>query len=498
MSNERALAALTVAQLVTPLPAHRRWRHLVTMPRLRRARIEAAVEQRPGAVHEDAGCASEACLPTPAPLRAAVEEPVPKPRSPGVLLEGLLTGNISVTEISFVEELALRRWCRERIRASEASIQQLVDEGHMRRARRARLKHIACREVLLHGLLCAARRQWPSKMAMTPHEREECRRKQLAQSIARLPQVGKFGHPARGSQFLHRKKANGHRPIIRFSWVDYARQIVLKSALLPFSNLHEGQAMLARDPNRRGPAAVRETLLAKLNKCDENSVFVQFDVRNFYGSISHDWLEGHLGIDPALVRKHLHTGGMLIRSVRGMTIVRGHHEANRRGETGRRGIPQGSASSPIIAEQVMASVIRSAAVLRDLSPDTWSDNLAVIVPREQVGDVERLVRAAFAEHGAGPFHLTLKTSPVTREFQFLKVWYRKMPDGAEAYIPESVSAAWEASVSGRVALASANELDALEAVVRGKLVQWGWCPSAAERGRYLLRYIASTREHMRS
>jgi RNA-directed DNA polymerase len=420
-------------------------------------------------------------------------------RSPGTLLDDLVGGRITAKDVGAEERRDLCRYCRDACKASAAAIQRLVDVGHRKHAKRERREHIRRREVLLHALLCAARKNWSVTEAMTVDEREAQRQRQLQMAVTHLGVVGRFGRSARAEQRLKPKKDGGHRPIMKFYWVDYARQIVLKSALTPFANLHDGQAMLARDPNRRGPATVRETLLAKLNECGESDVFMQFDVRDFYGSISHEWLEGHLGIDPALIRKHVHTGGMLIETIGEMTDVRDDHEASRSTKTGRRGIPQGSAVSPLIAEQVMASVIGSVAALEELGPITWSDNLAVIVPGDRVAAIDSLVHAAFADHGAGPFHLTVCRTPVTREFRFLGAWFRKTPSGAVAYIPEAVSINWEAKVSGALQHAhTVRQLDGLERGVRGKLAQWSWCESAAERGRYLLGLIAKMREHIQS
>ncbi|WP_338466393.1 hypothetical protein RXV95_12625 [Novosphingobium sp. ZN18A2] len=172
---------------------------------------------------------------------------------------------------------------------------------------------------------------------------------------------------------------------------------MLRSALAPFANIHDAQFMLARDGFRHGPAAVREALQQALAECGPEYQFLHFDVADFYGSISHAWLERHLGIDPAVVRHQVHLGQMSINVPGEMATVCATHKASREG--GQWGIPQGSALSCLIAEQVMADVLRSAAVFGEHRAFIWSDNVGVLVPRHRAGEVAGLVRTAFADHG---------------------------------------------------------------------------------------------------
>ena len=65
--------------------------------------------------------------------------------------------------------------------------------------------------------------------------------------------------------------------------------------------------MLAQDRTRRGPAAVRNALLAALSVCDEGTLFIHFDVENFYGSIRHGWLERELGLPNEVMQRQVHT-----------------------------------------------------------------------------------------------------------------------------------------------------------------------------------------------
>lgn len=408
------------------------------------------------------------------------------------LLNALLAGTVRPRDVSPGMQREIARWGKERTRALAGGIQRLVDRGHRNNAKRARRDYLASSEVMMHALLLAARRRWPVRISMTPDEVTRIRLKRFTASIEQCRIAAQLTKPARAKLRLVGKRDGGYRPICNFYWVDYARQIALKSALTPFANLHEGQFMFAHEPCRRGPAAVRRSLLTALEGAPNDSSFVQFDVTDFYGSISHDWLEAKLGLDPAIIRKHVHTGGMMIEPIRKRANVRGQHEASK-SQSGRWGIPQGSALSSLIAEWVMADVLRSAAVFGELAPLVWSDNVGVLVPRGRVEEIESLVRLAFSRHGAGPFALTVKATPIEKEFRFLGTWYVKRRDAPVAYIPDQVAAAWEASIAGRIMVASLAELAEIERHATSKLAAWSWWPGATELGTAIHSALSAAR-----
>ncbi|SBV33191.1 protein of unknown function [uncultured Sphingopyxis sp.] len=295
------------------------------------------------------------------------------------LLQSISHSRAAPTYLCGPAERALRQWCRQSARASAATIQRLHDAGHFKHARRARNSHLAKTTVHLDALFTAARRRWPTQQHMSDRKREMVRRKRVQSVFEKLPQVGKLTRSAQAQQFLIDKdNGRGKRPVTSFHWVDRARQLVLRSALTPFANLHQGQFMLARDRSRRGPAAVREALLAALAKRGAACQFLHFDVENFFGSISHGWLERCLGLDPAVTMRQVHLGRMTIVPTGEMATVHATHEAIREG--GQWGIPQGSALSCLIAEQVMADILRSAAVFEECPVFVWSDNVGMLVP----------------------------------------------------------------------------------------------------------------------
>lgn len=411
-----------------------------------------------------------------------------RPTDPMQLVDDICADRIDAGELSLHEELAIRRWCRATTRASEARIQSYIDHGRFRAARRERDAHMCKRAVLLHACLVTVRKAFRIDQP-TQLQREEARQKRLRLAFRKVAKVGRFRCSARGWQRLRPKRNGGARPITTFHLVDQARQYVLKSALTPFASFHDAQFMLARDAARRGPAAVRKSLLTALDQCGEDSVFMQFDVVDFYGSIAHRWLEESLHMDPAITMRQIHLGGMIIEPCGDNVFVHATHEANKRG--GRWGIPQGSRLSSLIAEHVMAEVLRSAAVFSDLPSFVWSDNLGAIVPKVRAREVERLVREAFGAHEAGPFTLTVTSRPVTAEFKFLGAWYRKLPGKSVAFIPDEIVSTWEASIIDRLLTCSEVDLPKIENHVRGKLAQWAWCPRAREAHDYLNDIVQS-------
>lgn len=342
----------------------------------------------------------------------------------------------------------------------------------------------------MHALFKAARKRWPTKLAMSSREREAVRLKRLQGVFEKAREVGRLTQPARARQFeILKRNGRGKRPVVSFFWVDQARQMMLRSALQPFANLHEDQFMLARERKRRGPAAVREALLAALAECGTETEFLHLDVVNFHGSISQVWLERHLGIDPAVTKRQVHLGGMMIGTTGKMTTVHATHEASdevdaqnigaavcrrQSQEGGQRGIPQGSMLSCLIAEQVMASVIRSAVVFAELPTFIWSDNIGVLVSRRRAGEVVELVQAAFARHGAGPFNLTITRHPVIEEFKFLGVNYRLSGGEAKAYVAQPIVNAWEIAVGSRLLHASPIEIAEIEQHIQNKKAVWKW------------------------
>jgi RNA-directed DNA polymerase len=390
------------------------------------------------------------------------------------LVEILIADRSTPAFLCWEAERHLRAWARDGARRSQAKIEAACKLGRNKIARRERREHIAKRVVHLHALFIILRKQWPVLSCMSAEEREQVRRRRIRVAFEQLPQIGNFRKPARARmRFKPKRNGQGHRGITSFGWVDKARQYVLRSAFQPFANLHEAQFMYAHEGIPRGPAAVREAVLSSLADRGDGWSFLQFDIVDFYGSISHAWLESNLGIDPMVVSRHVHTGQMMIERPRKMATVHATHEANAEG--GLRGIPQGSALSPIIADRIMAQVLRDTAVFDELPVYVWSDNVGVLAPRHREREIVGLVREAFERHGAGPFKLTYSAKPTVEEFKFLGINYRVDECGVpRAYIAEQIWSNWVSSIGSRLLIAGPNEIADIERHVAGKRATWSW------------------------
>lgn len=422
--------------------------------------------------------------PVASPTRQRVRTPNPwyastsvtGPRSARELIALIRDAQLSGGSVTRSEEAGLRRWIRADARAQRSLIERLVGRHDYRNARRAAKRHNSRLSVRLEVLLTAARRQWRTSSGSTPEQRA-VRVRRLTKVLESVSAVGSFTFPAKAHRFYQRKPDGGIRPLTKFHWVDDVRLRILKSALTPFASLHDDQYLLGQ-AGRRGPASARENLLLALRDVGDGYAFLQFDIRDFYGSISHGWLEDNLPLNKGIVKRFVHTGEMqIVTPGETETGRRSRSVADARNENGRSGyaIPQGSALSSLIAEWVMADILRSDAVFGRLRLFTWSDNLGVLVPREEALAVEELVRAAFARHGAGPFHLTTKgPKPVTSEFDFLGVWYRVIAGEPRAYIPDAIAQAWEATLCEDLPTAGTADLIAVAKRLRGKEASWSW------------------------
>jgi hypothetical protein len=300
-------------------------------------------------------------------------------------------------------------------------------------------------------------------------ENEAIRRDKLEELFRLLPEIGSFRRPARA---YVRKKWKGHgrfRPICSFDWSDAARQRLVARSLLPVARLHRSQFMLTPREGGRGRTAACNTLLQRLEGRGDDLVFVQIDVREYFASISHQWLEERLGLPIEIIRNHVHTGGMHMVA-RGNATVR--PSAGDLSELSRRGLPQGSALSSLVAEIVMADILEGLPVhLRD-ALIVYSDNPGLLLPRGEEAAVEELIRGVFGRHGAGPFDLTCTAKLVTDEFKFLGVWWRVIDGRPNRYVPLIVAERWALGMISRIMVADLAELPRLALVASGTFNEW--------------------------
>ncbi|MFL0587667.1 hypothetical protein ACH0BU_13610, partial [Sphingomonas olei] len=346
------------------------------------------------------------------------------------------------------DEREARAWAHDSVSSRLLRVEHHVQRGAGRAARREadqlRLS-LAARFLALYTSMPAFHADRPD----LPQAERLMRREERASIYALgLEAIGRMDKGARANV---RAKQKGYaigagaqyRPIFSFDWLDQARQRLLRTCLTPFVDFHPSQYMLRHSVAGRGRSAVCENILRVLPRLNEVHVFVQLDVSAFHASISHAWLEDTLPLPKAIIRSQVHTGGMTIVPLRKNVRARlgGAYD-----ELGRRGIPSGSALSVLVGEYVVAEVLRGLADRLDApllhacahNFHTYSDNIGVFVERGRADAIVDLLREAFAASPAGPFSLRAAPAvPIDQPFRFLGYWFRKTPEGAEAFVPEA-------------------------------------------------------------
>ena len=156
---------------------------------------------------------------------------------------------------------------------------------------------------------------------------------------------------------------------------------------------------------------------------------------------------------------------------------------------------QGSALSQLVAEMVMADVLRGIAVPPGVRLVTYADNIGIVMPGSCKAVIEELFRGAFERHSAGPFQLTFTDAiPVTQGFDFLGLSFFVEEGKPRATVLECVWGKWLTEIGGEVLVASATELQDIERKVRGKIAQWRMWSGADALEAEALTLIASAKE----
>ena len=322
-------------------------------------------------------------------------------------------GQYDPSAVTPAEEHSLRQWAASEVRHFADRLRTLTEAGSHNQARRLQgkmMRSLGARLWALYETLPAAHGG-----SRDDHARRAAR---IAAILQRVATVGDMTRTPAPRVYKNPKPNGGHRYIMIFTWEEQARMKLLDQALTPFVGFHPRQYAIVQRPDGRGRTAACKALREITTGLTNDHVFFQVDVRNFFGSISHQWLEDNLALPPAYIRRFIHTGDMRIRSG-GSRRARLSDEENN--ELGRLGIATGSAVSPRVAEIVMANILRSFAARRpDVRLVNYSDNLGVVCRRGEEAAIKDALRAVFRTHGAGPFQLTFSPStPVTCENQFL-------------------------------------------------------------------------------
>jgi RNA-directed DNA polymerase len=434
---------------------------------------------------------------------SVIIRPVARPRSTQSLIREIASRTLDPATVTPQEERKLFADSRDRVEAVATRVGQLVANKQLRAAQRTAY-HLRSG---LHPRLVALARTKPKRLRRTAElssiEAERRRVRALSLMLHLVEAVGDMATPAAASVYFkptnrefqvgqHGLTETDYRAIFKFGWGDRARQHLLHTSLLPFADFHPSQYMLRHHDEGRGRSGVCEALRLRLPHCETDTVFLQFDVRNFYGSISHAWVEDVVPLPTEVTRAHVHTGAMLL-SLGDMPTQAHHLDGVRQGLAGR-GIPGGSALSPLIGEMVMSEIIRG---LSDLPGGGWfitySDNLGVFVPRAAVEAIKDLFRERFSRHAAGPFELRMSAPVSVRdEFRFLGYWWKLRANELQCYVPPEVAETKLLSICEAAARAGPRDLLKLDCAVQGIAQNWRyWDGADAWRRRALDALLAS-------
>ena len=283
------------------------------------------------------------------------------------------------------------------------------------RVRSARSTQARLFESLAARLVAA----WQADTKFRTRQRRQFRARAIAPNLRpqSLPDIWQLAEQlenihAPASVVVHReaKRSGGYRLLHVPDRLGIAKQYLLINAIKPFASFHPSQFAL-----RRGRSAACESLLRTMNEPKmRNTRFVQFDVVDFFPSISRQYVEEVLPAPKAVIRNTLFLEGWNVRCVGDVT-------------TDRRGLPQGLAASSLVAEMVMANVLRDIA---DLTAElhsihAYSDNWGGFFPLDKdVGVLVESLKHAFEAHRAGPYRITSKYGQAEESFKFLGYYFK--------------------------------------------------------------------------
>ena len=186
------------------------------------------------------------------------------------------------------------------------------------------------------------------------------------------------------------KSSGGHRLFISYGLRDRAKQILVKWTMESWIR----QRLMPQQHHLNGgrPAAVRAT--STTIEEGGHRYGIELDIRDCYGSISTQWLKEALPL-PTQVIDYVCTAGHL-------TLVPMDTMASSHLQRCRRGLPQGSAVSPLLAEFVVASVL--ATVPQGIDLQVYVDNVFCSArSREELRRDELALKHCFAVHPSGFF-----------------------------------------------------------------------------------------------
>lgn len=420
----------------------------------------------------------------------AASAPAPaQQRSAEEIIQAFRTGTLDANTVTAIEEARVRSWARNATRGHLVRVQAFVDAGSHNKARRQQGKLLRALSCRLWCLLLRVPAQFRDSPLLPSSVRDARRTARVTQVFANVEVVGRMSASPSPVLHLRPKTSGGHRPTMSFSWIEQARMRLLDLAITPFVGFHQTQYALQAHEGRRGRTAACNALLDLERGLDAEYVFLQADVCNFHGSISHLWLEANLALPRNVIRTHIHLGAMRVES---SSSCRARLSDEAIQVMCRLGIPQGSAASARVAEFVMADILRSFAVRRPgVRVVVYSDNLGVVCRRDELAAIKETLRAVFASHGAGPFQIAFTPArQITRDHRFLGYNFQVRLGRSRAYIAAARVRGIEDEVRTRL---KTLEFDQAEQYVRGVCASHHLWPGADALSEKLLAMVSLNR-----
>ncbi|WP_342162125.1 reverse transcriptase domain-containing protein [Methylobacterium sp. SD21] len=276
------------------------------------------------------------------------------------------------------------------------------------------------------------------------------------------------------------KPRGGHRYVVAFGIENRARQILVSWALKPWilpKLLHQQNAL-----NGGRDKAIQK--FAQTIEERRHTYAVELDVQNCFGSIRVDWLKEHLPLPPEVTQAVCAADqiNLIALDIHAGTCP-----------TSRQGLPQGSAVSPIIAEYVLACVLKE--VPEGVAFEAYVDNIFVSAPdeigaRQHQQTLERLFEAHPAGllrvHSTGPQGIRNGLPALGYVLRLVRRRVRiEIGYGREEDILHKIEALWDR-----------GDISSEERKIRADRIISGWCAAHA-LWKGVRRFDRNIREHIR-
>jgi len=211
------------------------------------------------------------------------------------------------------------------------------------------------------------------------------------------------------------KGAIGFRPILKYGIRNRALQLLAARALEPFASLHQSQFLALGKGRNEAARAVMEAIE------DGYRWAIELDIENCYGSFKQKEFPRSLPM-PRRVAE------VTLTSTHLSTIIPSNHRSDRQISllcASRRGLPQGSSASPLVAAMLLAPIL--ACLPSGARVVNWGDNFLVLGrTKAEVSTIRHSLGSAVRCCHVGWLRLRTK-SGVRRAcdgFEFLGYWFR--------------------------------------------------------------------------